>query len=71
MNRGDNETRASSTGGLRLVHPLDFDRSPGTSVGGDPVLFYNSETVHVRPVVDEPWNLVPVEQDAASRNVRM
>jgi RHS repeat-associated protein len=40
-----------NSGDLRLSHPLDFDQSPGTSVGGDPALVYNSETVDVRPVV--------------------
>jgi RHS repeat-associated protein len=40
-----------NSGDLRLTHPLDFDQSPGTSVGGDPALVYNSETINVRPVV--------------------
>src|SRR5262249_44745052 len=39
------------TGGLRLAHPLDFDLSPGTAVGGDPALVYNSDTVSVRPII--------------------
>jgi PKD repeat protein len=38
-------------GALRLSQPLDFDQSPGTAVGGDPALVYNSATVDVRPVV--------------------
>jgi hypothetical protein len=38
-------------GALRLSHTLDFDQSPGTAVGGDPALVYNSATVSVRPVV--------------------
>ena len=41
-----------NTGSLRLSHPLDFDQSPGTSVGGDPALVYNSATVDPRPVVE-------------------
>lgn len=40
-----------NTGGLRLAHPLDFDLSPGTGVGGSPALVYDSRTVNVRPVV--------------------
>jgi RHS repeat-associated protein len=42
---------ALDTGGLRVAQPLDFDRSPGTGVGGDPELVYNSDTVSARPVV--------------------
>jgi RHS repeat-associated protein len=38
-------------GALRLSHALDFDQSPGTAVGGDPALVYNSATVNVKPVV--------------------
>src|SRR5262249_45396790 len=38
-------------GGLRIVQGLDFDRSPGTDVGGVPALVYNSDTVDSRPVV--------------------
>src|SRR5262249_17872181 len=40
-----------NTGGLRLSHALDFDLSPGTSVGGNPALVYDSRTVDVQPVV--------------------
>ncbi len=43
---------ALNTGGLRLSHALDFDWSPGTSVGGDPALVYNSDTVSVRPIAE-------------------
>src|SRR5262249_55736753 len=35
-------TVALNTGGLRLSHPLDFDRNPGTGVGRDPALVYSS-----------------------------
>jgi RHS repeat-associated protein len=38
-------------GALRLSQPLDFDQSPGTSVGGNPALVYNSATVDVRPII--------------------
>jgi RHS repeat-associated protein len=38
-------------GALRLSHGLDFDQSPGTDVGGNPALIYNSATVNVRPVI--------------------
>src|SRR5262249_26055979 len=39
-------------GALRLAQPLDFDRSPGTAVGGSPALAYNSATVDVRPILE-------------------
>ncbi|WP_406697219.1 RHS repeat-associated core domain-containing protein [Singulisphaera sp. Ch08] len=42
---------ALNTGGLRIVQGLDFDLSPGTDVGGNPALVYNSDTVNVRPVI--------------------
>ena len=42
---------ALNTGGLRIDQPLDFDQSPGTAVGGDPTLVYNSDTVDVRPII--------------------
>jgi RHS repeat-associated protein len=45
-------TVALNTGGLRLSHELDFDQSPGTSVGGDPALEYNSNTVAPQPIVE-------------------
>src|SRR5207237_6478837 len=53
-------------GALRLSHSLDFDQSPGTSVGGDPALVYNSATVNVRPVVQlevqtDPFGAAPVQ----------
>ena len=41
-----------NTGSLRLSHALDFDRSPGTAVGGDPALVYNSATVSARPILE-------------------
>ncbi len=43
---------ALNTGSLHISLPLDFDQSPGTSVGGDPALVYSSDTVHVRPIVE-------------------
>jgi len=53
-------------GGLRLSQQLDFDQSPGTSVGRDPALVYNSATVDVRPVIQlslqtDPNGPVPTE----------
>jgi YD repeat-containing protein len=38
-------------GGLRLSQNLGFDQSPGSDVGGNPALVYNSSTVDVRPTV--------------------
>jgi YD repeat-containing protein len=53
-------------GALRLRQPLDFDQSPGTSVGRDPALVYNSATVNVRPIIQvavqtDPLGPVPVQ----------
>src|SRR5207248_1485465 len=45
------ESVSLNTGDALLSHPLDFDLSPGTTVGGSPSLVYNSGTVDVRPVV--------------------
>ncbi|WP_439625042.1 RHS repeat-associated core domain-containing protein [Gemmata sp.] len=41
-----------NTGAVRLWHALDFDRSPGTGVGRDPHLVYNSATADPRPVIE-------------------
>jgi RHS repeat-associated protein len=38
-------------GSVRISQPLDFDQSPGTSMGGDPALDYNSADVNVRPII--------------------
>jgi RHS repeat-associated protein len=38
-------------GAVRISHALDFDQSPGTDVGGNPALVYNSATVSPRPVI--------------------
>src|SRR5262245_14763852 len=43
---------APNTGDARLVVPLDFDRSPGTAVGGHPALVYDSATVAPRPILE-------------------
>jgi hypothetical protein len=43
---------SASTGALRLAHTLDFDRSPGTEVGGSPALVYHSGTVKPRLMND-------------------
>jgi hypothetical protein len=58
-----------NTSGLRLSQPLDFDQSPGTAAGGDPALVYNSDTVHVRPIVEltlptDVLNVVPSDFQA-------
>ena len=42
---------APNTGGLLVSEALDFDQSPGTSVGGDPVLTYNSDTASPQPII--------------------
>ena len=47
----DEATIDVNAGGLRLSQPLDFDQSPGTAVGGNPALDYNSATVSVKHVV--------------------
>jgi RHS repeat-associated protein len=39
-------------GGAIVSQSLDFDQSPGTSVGGDPALVYNSNAVNVRPIIE-------------------
>ena len=40
-----------NTGALRLSQPLDFDQNPGTGVGGNPALTYNSITV-AQPIIE-------------------
>lgn len=40
-----------NTGELLLTHELDFDLSPGTSVGGNPQLVFNSATTNPRPII--------------------
>src|SRR5207244_4372987 len=52
------------TGGLRVIHPLDFDLSPSTSIGGNPALVYNSDRVSPRPIIEatlasDPSGAVP------------
>ena len=47
----DEATIDVNQGALRLSQPLDFDQSPGSSVGGGPALVYNSATVNVRPIL--------------------
>ncbi len=41
-----------NTGGFRTAVPLDLDQSPGTSVGRDAALLYNSETVSPKPIIE-------------------
>lgn len=38
-------------GAVRLSEPLDFDISPGTAIGGNLALVYNSATVNVEPII--------------------
>src|SRR5262249_32511446 len=42
---------APNTAGVQVSQPLAFYLSPGISVGGDPALVYNSDTVNDNPVV--------------------
>ena len=35
-----------------VSHVLDLDRSPGTSVGGNPALVYDSTTANAKPVIE-------------------
>jgi len=44
-------------GAVRLSQNLDFDISPGTSIGGSPILTYNSATTNVRPVIEVAFTL--------------
>ncbi len=60
-----------NSGGLRLSHSLDFDQSPGTAVGGDPALVYNSQTVAVRPIVEVNLATDPQQPLPASVQVRL
>jgi RHS repeat-associated protein len=61
-------TVTANTGGVRLSNALDFDLSPGTIVGGNPALVYNSNTAAPHPIVEvtlqdpetEPTPIVPV-----------
>ncbi|MBX9678112.1 MAG: putative Ig domain-containing protein, partial [Gemmataceae bacterium] len=39
-------------GALRVRQDLDFDASPGRSLGGSPALVYNSTTASPRPIVE-------------------
>src|SRR5207253_1620695 len=43
---------ALNTGCFRILNPLEFDLSPGTSVGGSPALVYNEEIVNPRPIIE-------------------
>jgi YD repeat-containing protein len=78
--RGDDPQRAlllpvgeaevsPNTGSMLLSQPLDFDLSPGNSVGGDPAIVYDSNTVSVRPIVQaqvptDPSKPVPLSIQA-------
>jgi hypothetical protein len=54
-----------NSGGLRVSDGLDFDVSPGTAVGRDPALVYNSDTVDVRPVLQVELPPLPNLPDGA------
>ena len=41
-----------NTGDFQISEPLDFDKSPGTSVGRDPALVFNSSEVAPRPIIE-------------------
>src|SRR5262249_19773562 len=62
---------ALNQGGLRLSHGLDFDQSPGTAVGGEPALVYNSGTVGVRPIVQAVLALDPDRGRPATIQARL
>jgi RHS repeat-associated protein len=38
-------------GDVQVAHALDWDQSPGTSVGLDPALVYNSDRVNNKPII--------------------
>jgi RHS repeat-associated protein len=65
------EQVALDTGGLRTAIPLDFDRSPGTAVGGDPALVYNSDTVDARPIVEAVLTTDPAGPTPTSIQARL
>lgn len=52
---------SANTGTVRTFHALDFDRSPGTDVGLNPTLVYDSATADPRPVIEAtlPADVVP------------
>jgi hypothetical protein len=59
---------APNWGAVRISHPLDFDKSPGTAVSLNPALIYNSETVSPRPILEavlasDPTDAVPTSID--------
>jgi hypothetical protein len=41
-----------NTGTFQIIQPLDFDISPGTNVGRNPALLYDSNTVAPRPIIE-------------------
>ncbi len=41
-----------NTGNFQIVEPLDFDQSPGTSVGRNPALVYDSASVAPQPIIE-------------------
>jgi YD repeat-containing protein len=49
---GNMEGASPQTGDVRMALPLDFDLSSGTSVGGNPALIYNSDTILTQPIIE-------------------
>jgi RHS repeat-associated protein len=60
---GPDGSVSPNTGAVSLSHQLDFDISPGTLVGDNPQLVYNSDTVAPRPVIDAqvPVGSIPAD----------
>src|SRR5207244_1525961 len=49
-----------NTGDLEVMHPLDFDVSPGAGLGSTPFLAYHSSTIAVRPILAAPLASDPI-----------
>jgi RHS repeat-associated protein len=62
---------APNTGGVRVSVPLDFDQSPGTTVGGDPALVYSSDTLGTRPVIEATLATDPSQTAPTSVQVQL
>jgi RHS repeat-associated protein len=60
-----------NTGGLRIIYPLDFDKSPGTHVGGNPALIFDSATLDVRPVIEATLATSPTQPVPSQIQVRL
>jgi len=60
-----------NTGAFIITHPLDFDLSPGTSVGGNPAFVYDSETVNPRPIAEATLDSDPAGSVPANISVQL